>query len=236
MTDRISPLLLGVLALALVLALCGGTFAQRDRSMRDVAQYPIVGDDGQRVSNHSVAKELADAIERLPGIVVVGNPRGTVSLAEFYDLNCPYCRIAAGDISDIVETDAEFRLVLVPFPVLGVPSIQAGRIELAVAKLGSAEQFYDFHRKIYSQRGVVDAARALEVARSLKLDEQKLIALADSDDITESMKAHVRLGNALGIAATPGFVIQGVAVLGYPGRRTLQGIVDSASRCGKVLC
>jgi len=61
----------------------------------------------------------------------------------------------------MVEHDRNLRLVLVPFPVLGIPSIMAGRVELAVAKLGTPTQFYSFHRKIYSQRGTVDGQRAL---------------------------------------------------------------------------
>jgi protein-disulfide isomerase len=236
MVDKKSRLLLGALTMALLCAFGGYAAAQRDRSQLGVSQFAIVGDEGQHIANHTVPAKLADAIEKMPGVVIVGNPKGAVTLTEFYDLNCPYCRAAAGDIGDMVDTDSEFRLVLVPFPVLGIASIQAGRVELAVAKLGNAQQFYDFHRKIYSRRGLVDAARALEVARELSFDEKKLVAVADSDPITETMKAHVRLGDALGLAATPSFVVKGVAVLGYPGRHALQVIVDSASGCGKVVC
>jgi protein-disulfide isomerase len=236
MIVRHSRLIYGALAVALFGFGMADAAAQRDRSWQNVSQFPIKGDEGQRVANHPVAAKLGDAIEQLPGVVVAGNPHGAVTLAEFYDLNCPYCRAAAADIGDMVDTDSEFRLVLVPFPVLGIASIQSGRVELAVAKLGTASQFYDFHRKIYSRRGVVDATRALEVARGLGFDERKLIAVADSEEITETMKAHLRLGNALGLAATPSFVIKGVAVLGYPGRHSLQELVDSASSCGKVVC
>lgn len=236
MANKVQFLLRGALTFALLLLWSGVTVAQRDRSWRDMATYPIVGDDGERVANHLVPAELNSAIERLDGIIVVGNPQGRITLVEFYDLNCPYCRIAAVDIGDMVETDSELRLVLVPFPVLGAASTEAGHVELAVAKLATAEQFYAFHRKIYSRRGRVDGAWALEVARELKLDEAAVTALADSNGIAETMKSHVELGNALGLAATPAFVINGVAVLGYPGRRSLQAIVDSVRTCDKVVC
>jgi protein-disulfide isomerase len=136
----------------------------------------------------------------------------------------------------MVAVDPQLRLVLVPFPVLGVASIAASRVELAVAKLGTPQQFYDFHQKIYSRRGVTDGARALEVARGLGFDVPALTALGDSNASTAIMKAHLALGNALGLAATPSFVIDGVAVLGYPGRDGLQRIVDAARSCGKVVC
>ncbi len=220
-------------ALALV---CAGQAAaqQHDRSMQTVAEYPLTGDDGQRLPNHTV--KLPGPIERLPGVVTVGNPSGTTALVEFYDLNCPFCRIASADIADLVDVDAQFRLILVPFPVLGIPSIAAGRVELAVAKLGTPQQFYAFHRKIYAQRGVTDGERALEVAGGLGFDEKKLAALGDSDATTQTMKAHVRLGDALGLAATPSFIVGDVAILGYPGRHALQAILDAVSSCGKVQC
>jgi protein-disulfide isomerase len=157
-------------------------------------------------------------------------------LTEFYDLNCPFCRIAASDIADLVDLDGQLKLVLVPFPVLGVASIAASRVELAVAKLGTPQQFYDFHRKIYAQRGVTDGPRALEVAASLGFDKNALATLGDSSEITETMKDHVRLGDALGLAATPSFIVRSVAILGYPGRYRLQAILDAANACGKVLC
>ncbi|HEX4040780.1 MAG TPA: DsbA family protein [Xanthobacteraceae bacterium] len=230
------PILLSAaLAAALVAFGNGESAAQtRDRTMLSVSQYPLFNDDGQRLPNHSV--RLAAPIDTLPGVVVAANPTGTTTLVEFYDLNCPYCRIASADIADMVAVDPQLRLVLAAFPVLGVASIAASRVELAVAKLGTPQQFYDFHQKIYSRRGVTDGLRALEVAHGLGFDEQALTKLGDSDQITAIMKAHVALGNSLGLAATPSFVIDGVAVLGYPGRDGLQKIVDAARSCGKIAC
>jgi protein-disulfide isomerase len=206
----------------------------RDRSAAAVSEYPLVGDQGQRVPNHTV--KLIGPIDRLPGVVTVGNPKGKTTLTEFYDLNCPYCRAASADIADLIDLDPQLRLVLVPFPVLGVASIAASRVELAVAKLGTPQQFYDFHRRIYAQRGTADGPRALEIAHQLGFDDAALIKLANSDEITETMKNLVKLGDSLGLAATPSFIVGNVAVLGYPGRFRLQAIVDAATSCGKVVC
>ena len=226
---------LALLCAALALAWSLRAIAQeRDRSMQLVSEYPITGDDGQRVPNHTV--KLLGPIDKLPGVVTVGNTNGKTALIEFYDLNCPYCRIASADIADMVDLDPQFRLVLVPFPVLGPASIAASRVELAVAKLGTPRQFYDFYRKVYAQRGTTDGERALEIAQSLGFDPKAVVALGDSDEITETMKDHVRLGNSLGLAATPSFIINSVAFLGYPGRYRLQALIDAASTCGKIMC
>jgi len=224
-------------ALALVLAFfvpTAGGAQQRDRSMALVSEFPLAGDDGQRVPNHTV--KLLGPIAALPGVVTVGNPNGKTTLVEFYDLNCPYCRVASSDIADMVDLDRELKLVLVPFPVLGAASVAASRVELAVAKLGTPQQFYDFHRKIYAQRGTTDSARALDVARGLGFDAKALAEVGNSDEVTDIMKAHFNLGNSLGLAATPSFIVAGVAIVGYPGRYRLQAIVDAAGSCGKVLC
>jgi protein-disulfide isomerase len=222
-------------ALTIATLLTGHAAAQnRDRAMATVAEIPLTGDDGQLVPNHAV--KVLGPIDTLPGVVTVGNPNGKTALVEFYDLNCPYCRIASADIADMVDLDRELKLVLVPFPVLGIPSIAASRVELAVAKLGTPAQFYEFHRKVYAQRGVTDGARALEIARGLGLDIEALAKLGDSEEITATMKDHVRLGDSLGLAATPAFIIASVAILGYSGRYRLQAIVDASAACGKIVC
>ncbi len=207
---------------------------ERDPSTDVVSEFPLTADNGDRLANHTV--KLPGPIDRLPGVVVAANPNGKITLVEFYDLNCPYCRAASTDIADMVDLDPQLRLVLVPFPVLGIPSIQAGRIELAVAKLGTPKQFYAFHRKVYAQRGPMDGNRAFDIARGLGLDAKKLLAVGDSDEVTEQMKNHLQLGNELGLAATPSFIIGGVALVGYPGRYHLQAIVDAMNTCGKVVC
>jgi protein-disulfide isomerase len=231
---RVGSIALAAGLIAALLAWHGAAAQERDRAMASVAEFPITGDDGQFVPNHTV--KLLGPIDTLPGVVTVGNPNGKTTLVEFYDLNCPYCRIASADIADMVDLDHDLKLVLVPFPVLGVPSIAASRVELAVAKLATPGQFYAFHRKVYAQRGTTDGARALAIAASLGLDVQALARLGDSDAITETMKAHVRLGDSLGLAATPSFIIDGVAILGYPGRYRLQAIVDASDACGKITC
>ncbi|RAI43236.1 DsbA family protein [Rhodoplanes roseus] len=203
---------------------------------QDGALFPIKGEDGSPVVNYKVPVELESSIEQLPGVVVVGNPKGDVTLAEFYDLNCPFCRKAAADTAALLAADPELRIVLVPFPVLGVPSIQASRVELAVAKVGTPAQFQAFLQKVFAGRGTVDGKRALAVAKELGFAVPTITKAADEDDITDTMIAHVRLGNSLGLQATPSYVVKGVAVLGHPGRTALEQIIASVRRCDQISC
>jgi protein-disulfide isomerase len=119
---------------------------------------------------------------------------------------------------------------------LGIPSIQAGRVEFALAKMVTPQQFYTFHQKIFSGRGVVDGERALAVAAELGLDPAKLTKAANDDSIVAAMKAHVGAGDALDLQATPSFVVGDIAIVGYPGRAELEKAVKSARACGKAAC
>jgi protein-disulfide isomerase len=205
-------------------------------AVADDGFYPIMADDGTPIANHRVDTSIETEIEKLPGAVIVGNPRGTVTLAEFYDVNCPYCRKASADIEALLKTKRELRLVLVPFPVLGIGSIQGARVELAVARLSSPQTFYKFHRMLDQERGTIDGTRALAVAQKLGLDPAKVMAVGNGDDLGGIMKAHVKLGDDLAIQATPGFVIQGVAIVGYPGAKAMAKLIDAVDKCGAVIC
>ena len=206
----------------------------RDRALRYVSQYHLVGDDGGIVPNHAV--KLLSPIEKMPGVVTVANPDGKTTLIEFYDLNCPFCRIASVDIEDMVSTDADLKLVLVPYPVLGPASVAASQVELALAQLATPQQFYAYHHKVYAQRGTITGLRAFQLAREAGFDGRAIDTLSESDDVAQTIKDHLALGKALGISATPGFIVGGVAVLGYPGRHALQAMIDAVRACGKVTC
>jgi len=198
--------------------------------------YPINGEDGTPVLNHKVPEDALAVLQKLPRAVVIGDPKGDVTLVEFYDLNCPFCRKASADVRALMAQDKKLKVVLVPFPVLGIPSIQAGRVEFALARMVTPQQFYAFHQKIFGGRGVVDGERALAVAAELGLDPAKLTKAANDDSIVAAMKAHVGAGDALDLQATPSFVIGDVAIVGYPGRAELEKAVRSARACGKAAC
>jgi protein-disulfide isomerase len=201
------------------------------------ARYPLKAEDGNLIQNSRIGHDLVKEAEKLPGAVIAANPQGDVTLVEFYDLNCPFCRRASAEIETMIKADPRLRLVLVPFPVLGIPSVLAGRVELAVAKSVPPEKFYEFHRAVYAGRGTIDGQRALAVATGpLGLDAQKIVDAANDEKITDIMKAHLRFATALGSKATPLFLVQDVMIDGYPGKKTLQEIVRSVRKCKKAVC
>ncbi len=197
--------------------------------------YPLTADDGDPVANHRVPAQYERQIDKLPGVVIAGNPNGKVTLAEFYDVNCPFCRKASDDIDRLLHTNPELRLVLVPFPVLSAASVLATRVELAVVHL-APEKFYAFHRRLNSLRGMVDDSRAMAEAKAIGLDPAAVLKAANDDSMADVMTAHLRLGNQLQILVTPGFVIGGIAVLGWPGPKAMATVFEQVARCGVPMC
>lgn len=82
------------------------------------AQFAIKDDDGDPMSNHSLSADQMAQVAGLPGLVDVGGPKGDVTLYQFYDLNCPFCKEAAADVDALIRGDRTLRLVFVPYPVL----------------------------------------------------------------------------------------------------------------------
>jgi protein-disulfide isomerase len=200
------------------------------------AQYAIKDGDGDPVTNFDLGAEMSARLAELVGKVEVGNLQGDVTLLQFYDLNCPYCRQAAADVDALVRTDRHLKLVFVPYAVLSMQSVQGGLVEIAAAKMLTPEKFLQFHNRIYASRGVIDAPRVLAAAQDMGLDQQQLSAAANTESTLEILKSNATFGSAARLMVTPAYVINGVAILGHPGLKSLQGVIHSVRACHKVAC
>lgn len=199
-------------------------------------QHALKDDDGDPISNYDLPAEFAARLPKLTGQVPVGNMQGDVTVYQFYDLNCPYCREAARDVDILVRTDKKLKLIYVPYAILSAPSVQGGMVELAAAKLLTPERYLDFHRRIYEYRGTLDGPRVLAAAKDMGLDQKKLAAAANTEATLQVLRDTVEFGNAAKILATPAYVLGGVVILGHPGLKPLQAWIRNTRACGKPLC
>ena len=200
------------------------------------AKYPIKAYDGDTIANFDLAPPLTARLDKLAGKVPVGNLQGDVTLFQFYDLNCPYCREAAADIDDLVRADKKLKLVFVPYAVLSIASVRGAMIEIAAARQLSPEQYLEFHRRIYANRGTIDAPKVLAAAKDMGLDQQKLASAANTEETLDILRKTATFGGEAGLAVTPAYVIDGVAIIGHPGLKPLQTVINAVRTCGKVVC
>jgi protein-disulfide isomerase len=154
---------------------------------------------------------------------VLGNPDGDVTLVEFIDYNCGFCRRALGDLVDLVKTDANLRVVLIDHPVLGAGSVEAARVAIALHMQHPApSRHLEFHRQLLAGPGVANKARALAVAVELGFDGASLEAQSERPETDATLEESGKLARALGIRGTPSYVIGDSVLFGAVGVGTLK--------------
>jgi protein-disulfide isomerase len=178
-------------------------------------------------------RDLLFASERQ---VVVGNPDGDVTLVEFFDYNCGYCRRAQADVERLIADDPNLRVVLKEFPVLGEGSMLASQVSIAVRIL-APEQAGAFHDALIAQSGQVDADVALAVAEELGLDRARLIETMRSDEVRATITEVYGLAEQLSLTGTPSYVTDGNVAIGAIGYDALKAVIASArASCSTEVC
>jgi len=182
-------------------------------------------------------KEHADALFNSKRQIVLGNPQGDVTMVEFFDYNCGFCRKALTDKLELIKNDPRLRLVLKEFPVLGEGSTQAAQIAVSVRlqdKTGG-KKYLEFHQKMFASRGQVDKARALAVVREIGFDAARAEREMGSEEVRMTLEEGFKLAEALGINGTPTYVLDGQVVVGAVGVEKLREAINTV-RCGKATC
>ena len=152
-----------------------------------------------------------------PDTPFAGNPNGDVSLVEFFDYRCPYCKQVEPSLEALIGEDRQLRIVYKEFPVLGPESVTASKAALAARKQGK----YDaFHRALMALKGQINDTAVFKTAESVGLDVDRLKRDMSAPEIGRALKANSELADALDIRGTPGFVI---------GNEIVPGAIDLAS-------
>ncbi len=171
----------------------------------------------------------ADEIFRDPAAPVGGNASGDVTLVEFFDYNCKYCRAVDPTIAEVLAADPGLRLVHKEFPILGDGSEAASRIALAAERQG---KYRELHQALMSVQGSATEESALAAAAASGLDVERLRRDMGDPAISEAIARNRALAAALGVDGTPGFVLAGQVVPGAIDRATLEGLIAKARQEG----
>lgn len=186
-------------------------------------------------SQKKTIAENSDAIFASPEGTALGNPTGDVTVVEYFDYNCGYCKHALDDMDKLLKSDTNVRFVLKEIPVLGPQSIEASRVSLAFRKL-KPESYGEFHRKLLSSRGVADEKKALAVAAEFGVDEAALRPVMASPEIAADIASDNETATALGVNGTPSYVIKDEVLPGAVGLDNLQTAIANVRSCGSASC
>src|SRR6516164_595910 len=154
-------------------------------------------------------KTNEQAIFSSPRQVTIGNAQGDVTLVEFFDYNCGYCKRAMSDMLELLKTDPKLKFVLKEFPVLGEGSVQAAQVAAAVRMQdkSSGKKYLEFHQKLLGGRGHADLARALAAAKEVGLDVARIEKDMASDEVKATIEENFKLAETLGLNGTPSYVV-----------------------------
>ena len=146
---------------------------------------------------------------------VGGNPEGDVTVVEFMDYRCGYCRRAFQEVEELVGRDGNIRFVLKEFPILGEQSDLASRFAVAVQQVHGPDAYKDAHDALMAMETDVTPDSLARLADGLGLEAAPLLSRMEGPEVAAVIDANHALGQTLGISGTPTFVLGGRMVRGY---------------------
>src|ERR1700693_2626414 len=185
--------------------------------------------DADAAKHHEGVKQYSQALFYSPRQVTIGNRQGDVTLVEFFDYNCGYCKRPLSDMLNRMKEDPKLRVVLKEFPVLGPGSVEAAQVAVAVRMQDpTGEKYLKFHQKLLGGRGQADKAHALAAAKEAGIDMARLEKDLTSPEVKASLEENMHIAEALGLNGTPSYVIGTEVVVGAVGFEALKGEVGNA--------
>ena len=164
-----------------------------------------------------------------PHQVTLGNPQYDVTLVEFFDYKCGFCKRALPDMLTLLKDDPKLKIVLKEFPILGPGSAEAARVAVAVRMQDpDGQKYLAFHQELIGNPGPASKEKALAAAKDQGLDMTRLEQDMASDEVGTTLNEDVKLASAIGATGTPTYVIGKDVVVGAIGIAGLKGHIDTS--------
>ncbi len=167
----------------------------------------------------------ADALFSSAFDVSFGNPEGDITIVEFMDYRCGYCRRAHPEVADLVEFDGNIRVIVKEFPILGEQSVLASRFAIATRIALGDEAYVSVHDALMEMRGDVTEPALQVLAADLGLDGAAIMAAIDDPLVMQTIEYNHALAQRMAISGTPSFVFGDQMVRGYVPLDGMQQIV-----------
>jgi protein-disulfide isomerase len=189
----------------------------------------------QRVTQLNVIEEAKNEIFNASYDGIVGNPNGKITIVEFFDYNCGFCKRALADMKALTEENPDLRFVLKEFPILGPDSQKAHVVSMAFRAL-APEKYGEFHHQLLGWQGRAGEETAIKIALSLGVDEAKLRQEMKNPAIPQAFEKTYDIANKLSITGTPSYVVGKEVIFGALGREVLSEKIAQASACVDATC
>jgi len=186
----------------------------------------------EAAADQDLARNFRAALFDDPDSWVGGNPDGDITVVEFIDYRCGFCKRAHPEVADLVEGDGNIRYIIREFPILGEQSVMASRFALAVKSLAGDDSYKLASDALMAQRNDVTEATLTELAQALDLDPAEVLAEMEADYVTAILADTQQLARQLNISGTPTFVFEDQFVRGYAPLPYMKDLVADLRRDG----
>ena len=180
--------------------------------------------------------DIAGPLVTAPDGFVIGNPNGKVTLVEFFDYNCGYCKRALSDLDRLMKDNKDLKVVLRDFPILSPSSVDAALVAAAAHEQFPGDKFWDYHRKLLGMRGLVGREQALAVAKDMGADMDKLAKDAAKPQVREAIQGSDVFAKSLNLNGTPSYVVSDDVLVGAVGFDEINQKLGNVRKCGKAMC
>ncbi len=177
-----------------------------------VNKYQAELEEHDRKESEEKAKSFLKDMNNKKDLPMAGNPKGDVTMIEFFDYNCGYCRKALEEIKIVLKDDKNLKVIFMDMPILGAPSLEAAKWSLAANKQG---KYFEYHQAILNHNGQKNEAALIKLAKEVGLDVEKLKKDKDGEDISKILNDNIEQAQSIGIRGTPGFIIDGQLSPGF---------------------
>lgn len=178
--------------------------------------------DEDRVTAH------ADAIFEDGFSHVAGNPEGSVTIVEFQDYRCGYCKRAHGEVKALIEADDDIRMIIKEFPILGEDSLRTSQLAIAAKMIAGDQAYAELNDLLMSYGGPINDGALRRLVERVDLDFDELDAASKAQDVQSRIGQTHALGRQLDISGTPTFIIGGKMVRGYIPQAEMARMVELA--------
>lgn len=168
----------------------------------------------------------ADALYEDGYSFVGGNPEGDITIVEFLDYRCGYCKKAHPEVAELIEMDGNIRYIVKEYPILGDQSVLAAQFAISTLNNVGDDAYAQVHDSLMEFRGEINEASLRRMADELELDADLILGGMDGDDVKDVINANYQLGQQMQISGTPSFVLGGQMLRGYIPLDGMLEIVD----------
>jgi protein-disulfide isomerase len=175
-----------------------------------------------------MVSSLNDVIFNNPNDWVGGNPNGDLTLVEFMDYRCGYCRQAYAEVEELIKSDGNIRFVVKEFPILGEASLMSSQFAIAVLQLHGPEAYDKVHDALMTLRGEPSTETLARLANDLGLEPKPILDRMTSAEVMQVIQDNHELATQMEITGTPAFVLKDTVMRGYAPLDVMRDFVSDA--------